>query len=289
MNNIFTKSKFSDPVFLRNLKIYPVRMDSPNGFLLTTVEEMIAKGNAEFRELDDPDINEIIFMNRGNEHVFMLDGEEVTGALQNRIIATSTIAEANSTSRIPVVCAEEGRWDQIGGFRTGNYSYPKIRALLTKSRQKRTDTQKIIWREIQRKMTVTKTRSATSSMHDIFDNLSEEIDRYIEDFQSLNHGTVGIVGVAGNNILGCDIFQNPNIYQKLEEKLIRSYALDALEYREKGGNQQDVERFFKNTLIALSKKNPRRKIQHFTIKGDGLLGQSLVYDGNIIHVSAFPL
>lgn len=289
MNNIFTKSKFSDPVFLRNLKIYPVRMDNPNGFLLTTVEEMIAKGNAEFRELDDPDINEIIFMNRGNEHVFMLDGEEVTGALQNRIIATSTIAEANSTSRIPVVCAEEGRWDQIGGFRTGNYSYPKIRALLTKSRQKRTDTQKIIWREIQRKMTVTKTRSATSSMHDIFDNLSEEIDRYIEDFQSLNHGTVGIVGVAGNNILGCDIFQNPNIYQKLEEKLIRSYALDALEYREKGGNQQDVERFFKNTLIALSKKNPRRKIQHFTIKGDGLLGQSLVYDGNIIHVSAFPL
>jgi len=289
LNNIFTKPGIGEPVFLRNLKIYPIHAENNNGSSLATVEETMTAGNGEFRELDTPEINEILFINRGNEPVLMIDGEEITGALQNRIIAISTIAESNKRARIPVVCAEEGRWDEIGGFKTGNYSYPRLRSLLIKKRQTKKDLQEKIWQEIQRKMTVTKTRSATSSMHDIFENLAEEIDRYIEDFQSLNHGTVGIIGTAGNRILGGDIFRNSNIYKKIEKKLIKSYALDALEYMHKGNDQPDVEGFLATTFAILNKIKPRKKTQNITIKGAGLLGQTLVYQDNFIHVSAFSV
>jgi hypothetical protein len=288
LNNIFTNPRIGEPVFLRNLKVYPVHVENNNGLSLATVEETITAGDGYFRELDTPEINKILFINRGNEPVLMLDGEEITGALQNRVIATSTIAKPNSNSRISVVCAEEGRWDEIGGFKTGNYSYPKLRALLTKGRQTRSDVQKKIWQEIQRKMTVTKTRSATSSMHDIFDNLADEITRYVEDFQTLNHGTVGLIGTAGNRILGCDIFRNSNIYKKIEKKLIKSYALDALEYMHKGNGQPDVEEFLTTTLATLNKSKSRRKTQNITIKGNGLLGQAFVYQDNFVHISVFP-
>jgi hypothetical protein len=285
---MFADLKVAEPVFLRNLKIYPIKGDNGSGFTLTTIEEAINADNAEFRELDTPDVNEILFVNRGNSPVLMLDGDEITGALQNRIIATSNITEPNLTRRVSVICAEENRWDEIGGFKTGYCSYPGLRALLTKSRQTRADIQKAIWKEIQRKMTVTKTRSATSSMHDIFENLTEEINRYIEDFQSLNHNTIGFIGTTGNHILGCDIFQNPKIYQKNEKKLVRSYALDAIEYLHKENGHLEVEKFLNATLAALNKNEPKTKTQNITIKADGLLGQATVYQDNIIHLSAFP-
>ena len=289
MNNIFKKLTIGEPVFLRNLKVYPIKAENSNGFSPATVEEAVTSGTGEFRELDTPEINEIIFVNRGNETVLMLDGEEITGAFQNRIIATSTIAKPNSNSRIPVVCAEEGRWDEIGGFKTGNYSYPRLRSLLIKKRQTRKDLQEKVWQEIQRKMTVTKTRSATSSMHDIFNNLADEIDRYIEDFQSMDHGTIGIIGSAGSRILGCDILRNSNIYKKIEKKLIKSYALDALEYMHKGNGRSNVNEFLATTLAALEKKRPARETQNITIKGDGLIGQAFVYQNNFVHASVFPV
>lgn len=286
---MFANLKAAEPVFLRNLKIYPIKGDNGNGFTLTTIEEAINAGDAEFRELDTPDVNEILFINRGNTPVLMLDGDEITGALQNRIISKSDIAEPNSTHRISVICAEENRWDEIGGFKTGYCSYPGLRALLTKSRQTKGDMQKAIWKEIQRKMTVTKTRSATSSMHDIFENLAEEINRYIEDFQSLNHNTIGLIGTTGNRILGCDIFQNPKIYQKCETKLVRSYALDAIEYLHKENGHLEVEKFLNATLAALNKNESKTKTQNITIKADGLLGQATVYQNSIVHLSAFPV
>lgn len=289
MNNIFADLKVAEPVFLRNLKIYPIKGNNGNGLTLTTIEEAINAGDAEFRELDTPDVNEICFINRGNSPVLMLDGDEITGALQNRIISRSDITEPNSTRRISVICAEEDRWDEIGGFKTGYCSYPGLRALLTKSRQTRTDIQKAIWKEIQRKMIATKTLSATSSMHDIFENLAEEINRYIEDFQSLNHNAIGLIGTTGNRILGCDIFQNPKIYQKCENKLVRSYALDAIEYLHKGNGQPNVEKFLTTTLAALNKNGSKIKTQNITIKANGLLGQATVYQDNIVHLSAFPV
>lgn len=289
MNNIFADLKAAEPVFLRNLKIYPIKGDNGSGFTLTTIEEAINSDDAEFHELDAPDVNEILFTNRGNSPVLMLDGDEITGALQNRIIATSNVTEPNSTRRVSVICAEENRWDEIGGFKTGHCSYPGLRALLTKSRQTKTDMQKAIWKEIQRKMTVTKTRSATSSMHDIFENLAEEINRYIEDFQSLNHNAIGLIGTTGNRILGCDIFQNPEIYQKNEKKLVRSYALDAIEYLHKENGHLEVEKFLNAILAALNKNESKAKTQNITIKADGLLGQATVYQDNIVHLSAFPV
>jgi len=294
--NTMPDYRLSGPVFLRNLVVYPIqtnnryshRDDTFDKLNLFTIDEVVVSKRGEFLEHDKPDITEVIFDNKSDFPVVMLDGEEITGSLQNRIVTQSNLVEAMTSKDIPVVCVEEGRWEEIGGFKTGYCSYPGIRTILSKSRHKKINTQQIIWKEINRKLTVTRTQSATSSMHDIYDNLKEEVVRYVEDFQSFNHNTVGFIGIAGNRILGCDFFQSPEIYGKFEHKLLRSYALDAIEYQKIRGNHPDAEKFLDSILDVLRKKRVGKTTSNIKIKDHGFFGQALVYHDDIIHLSAFP-
>jgi hypothetical protein len=278
--------KIADPRFLRNLVLYPVAAESGGPPAPQTVAEAISAGRAAFKELTPPEVDRVVFDNGGGAPVFMLDGEEITGALQNRIITASLISAPRSRDEIGVVCVEENRWDEIGGFQTGEYSYPGIRSILAQSRNRETDVQQVIWREVDRKITVTKTRSKTSSMHDIFANLRDEIDRYLEGFESLNHGTVGFVAVCGDRILGADLFGSAALYRKLERKLIRSYALDAIEFRMPAKKEPVASDFLAaltKTLKPGTKRNP-----NVSLKARGISGQALFRGGDLIHVSAFP-
>jgi len=277
-----------DPVFLRNLVLTPVTAHTTNGFSPLTIEEIFKKGKGTLHEIDTPDIDVITFENQSDQPVLMLDGEEITGAMQNRIIAHSHMVDAQTTKDIPVVCVEEGRWDDIGGFKTGHCSYPQLRAVLLRSRYRRTNLQKTIWKEVTRKLTVTKTQSATSSMHDIYENLNDETSRYLEGFSSLNHDTIGFVGSAGDRILGCDLFQNHRTYQKFERKLVRSYALDAIEYRNRRGTRPEAKQFLEHMLGTLERKRTRKGQVYANFRGSGILGQTLLHDTSIVHISVFP-
>lgn len=277
-----------EPVFLRNLILHPVGLASPDHAEVASVEELLPAELAAFRELDTPMVGEIEFENRSDRPVLMLDGEEITGSLQNRIVAASTCVEPRSTSSIGVICAEEERWDELGAFRTGYCSYPGIRAILSGRGRQKEGLQQNVWDEIERKLTVTRTRSATSSMHDIYDNLEDEVSRYLEGFQGLNHNTVGFVAAAGGRILGCDIFAGPALYRKHERKLLRSYALDAIEHRRPDAVRPDARRFFGAVRQGLADRRFGRRSQHFTLKGKGFSGQGVRREAVILHFSAFP-
>ncbi len=285
MNNLNLK----EPIFLRNLVVYPIEDGEEKiEFKIATIDENLNSKKGKFRELDVPNVNKIKFDNEGELPVLMLDGEEITGSLQNRIIARSILVEAHRSQNIPVICAEEGRWKELGGFRTGYCSYPRIRSILVSSLHKKIDAQKEVWNEIERKLTVTRTKSKTSSMHEIFDNLNEEIERYLEGFQSLNHKTIGFIGVSGNQILGCDIFGSPQVYHTFEKKLLRSYVLDAIEYQKKD-RPPDVQPFIDGINSLLRNIELKPKSGHYKLKGRNFLGQMYVYKKLPLHISAFPI
>ncbi len=286
--SILESLELSEPVFLRNLRVHPIQGSATDGTKISAISEILQQQSGEFRELDPPDINRIAFDNKVNHPVLMLDGEEIVGAMQNRIIADSILVKAQSTTDIPVICAEEGRWNAIGEFRTGYCSYPSIRAILSRRGKRENTLQKRVWTEIERKLTATKTLSTTSSMHDIYNNLEDEVTRYVEGFESLNHDTIGFIGVTGNKILGCDLFLDHATYRKFEERLVRSYALDAIEHRKSSSRGVDAAGFLENIKNSLNKKKISKKKHHFVLKEDRFSGQGLVHDGRIIHLSVFP-
>jgi hypothetical protein len=278
-----------EPVFLRNLRVFPIHDDIPpseNGSY-ASIEDALRSHKAAFRELETPDINTIAFENNFDKPVVMIDGEEITGAFQNRIIAASSLVESRTSQELAVVCAEEGRWNELGGFRSGQCSYPGLRSILLQSRRKKKDVQQHVWNEIERKLTVTRTRSTTSSMHDIYVSLDDEVTRYLEGFTGLDDGSVGFIGCAGDRILGCDIFHHPLLYRTFETKLLRSYALDALEYRRTASRPPDVARFLDTINQALDAKAARRQHTHITTKT--MRGQLLTHNKRSVHLSAFPV
>jgi hypothetical protein len=278
----------AEPRFLRNLEIFPIAGEEGGTAAPLTLDDVIPSGRASFREVDVPEVDRIVFENRGAEPVFMLDGEEITGSMQNRIITASRISQPRGVEKIGVVCVEENRWDEIGGFKTGSYSYPRIRSILAQSRGRKIDLQQVIWQEVDRKITVTRTRSATSSMHDVYLNLQDEIDRYLEGFESLNHGTIGFIAACGNRILGADLFGSKALYRKLERKMIRSYALDALEFQRPVKGDPGVKDFLAAFQTTLHRGSNRRLGRSSALKSRVLAGQALYHGRELVHASAFP-
>lgn len=65
-----------------------------------TVTEVSEAGAVPFLEV----------ANGADRPVLLLDGEELVGAKQNRVLNTTVLVAAQSTVVIPVTCVEQGRW-----------------------------------------------------------------------------------------------------------------------------------------------------------------------------------
>ena len=62
---------------------------------------------------------ELRFENLGQKPVLLLDGEELIGAKQNRVVNLTILAPPKQVIVIPVSCVEAGRWHvQTEAFRT---------------------------------------------------------------------------------------------------------------------------------------------------------------------------
>ena len=61
-------------------------------------------------------VPELRFINSGDRRVFLLDGEEVIGAKQNRVFNVSIMVSAGKTIMLPVSCVEAGRRSHRSGF-----------------------------------------------------------------------------------------------------------------------------------------------------------------------------
>ena len=65
----------------------------------------------EITELDDSGVvPELRVRNHAEIPVLILDGEELKGAKQNRIVNISILLKENFETIIPVSCVEQGRW-----------------------------------------------------------------------------------------------------------------------------------------------------------------------------------
>ena len=96
-----------------------------------TLDDAIESGAVTVSEVSPAgSVSEINLKNHGTFPVFMLDGEELIGAKQNRILNLSVLAPPVQTIVIPVSCVEQGRWDsQFSSFGSSNRAhYSKGRA-----------------------------------------------------------------------------------------------------------------------------------------------------------------
>lgn len=85
------------------------RTAKPSGWL--TLDAALAGGEVEVTEVSESgSVPELCLLNRSSLPIFLLDGEELVGAKQNRILNLSILVPAASNFEVPVSCVEQGRW-----------------------------------------------------------------------------------------------------------------------------------------------------------------------------------
>jgi len=303
MNSIKSfKGKFSleEPKFISNLMIFPIIFKNfADDFQFKTLEEGIAKDKVVISEKARQAVEEIEIKNKYDTELFIIDGEGISGALQNRIVTSSFLIRPSHSTNIPVFCSEEGRWIGDKKFTHSTIiAYPSIRRINTSSYirlHSSTYIQSSIWKEISSKQKNLNVISQTKSMEDIYTKKDLELERFEEYEPLINQA--GFLAATQKRILCVDIFINNYLFGKFRLKLLISYALDAIEDEAQGAGKFNIEKCkdFFNSLITANQIHQEKSVDlgqkiHYDFKSNlnSGFGKALYFKNKIIHASFFP-
>jgi hypothetical protein len=290
--------KLGEPLFVRNLTVYPLTNGGGSETKVATLAEGIQARTVRVSELEVPTVEEIILDNQGSEPLFLLDGEEIFGAHQTRVTTTAALIDAETSVSLPVACIEEGRWEGDSRFQ-GSFSstHPRLRSIICrgvndslKSARTFRAPQRLVWDEVTRKLTSLKVTSATSSFHDLAATLADETARYAVDASELSNAQ-GMIVAAGKEILGFEYAADPGLFKRLAPRVLRGYALDALERRSVADppSQKELDGFLGRIRGLEPCAYPGVSLGQDWRFGDRkLVGRALVKSDRILQASFFP-
>ena len=170
-----------------NMTVFPLTVGVMRRSDYDVLDDALEAGTARVTEVSDSgSVPELRFDNLGERPVLLLDGEELVGAKQNRILNLSILAPGQASIAIPVSCVEAGRW----GYRSREFASSDrthfssgrasksadVTASLSSSRTRRSR-QRQVWAEISEMMGSTQVTSETASMADIYETRSSKIGR----------------------------------------------------------------------------------------------------------------
>jgi hypothetical protein len=285
----------------KNLTVFPLEINEnvEQGYL--TLDEALTSGTVKITEVSDSgSVPELQFFNEGNQSVLLLDGEELVGAKQNRVLNLSILAPAQRAIKIPVSCVEQGRWahnssefrseDRVHFSRGRSAKAASVSRSMASGESRRSN-QGEVWQNISEKAARFQVNSETDSMSDIYRNRKISVDEFVGVF-SASEFQVGAVFCIDGAVAGIDLFDNPGTLRKLLSKLVRSYALDALETSSKDTNKtskKEVESFIDIVTSTVVKEFPAVGLgEDLRLDSQMISGGALINEGRVIHLGVFP-
>lgn len=110
VTDYLTSLELGDLQVFENMGVIPLFSPVKGGPAYLTLKEALEEGVLRVGEVDEGgSVPELKVENRGEKPVLLLDGEELAGAKQNRVLNTSILVPAKSQLVIPVSCTEAGR------------------------------------------------------------------------------------------------------------------------------------------------------------------------------------
>ena len=297
----FSRLEFAEPRHFRNLTLLPLlrAAAAPEpGYLL--LEEAIREGMARVTELNGGgSVPELRFENNTARPVLLVDGEELIGAKQNRVLNLTVLAPAKQVTVIPVACVEAGRWHmQTPDFQPAPHvMYSRARAAraahVTASMRMcgtRQADQSAVWDAIAQKASRMEAPSPTGAMSAIYERHAISVEEYVRAF-AWQERQAGLVFAICGRPLGLDLFDHPATMRSLFPKLVRSYTLDALDAPEgKTGiaSRQTMSEFLTSVAAAQSFAQPAVGLgKDVRFSGNAVSGAALWAEERYVHVCAF--
>ncbi len=300
--------EIGEPITFKNMTVFPLIRKPGMAADYVTLEEALAQKLAAITEVSESgSVPELRFVNSSNRKVFLLDGEELVGAKQNRVLNLSIMVPAGKTLVVPVSCVESGRWHHRSREFTSSsrvhFSEGRARKMAQvsaslKSSGRRTSDQGEIWNHIEEKFRSFDSSSATSAMSDMFEQQSTRIEDYVSSFGPTVDQVGAVVAIDGE-VTGLELFDSAETLRKLFPKLMRSYSLDALDRARSVSPEtrapqipakEHAAAFLRKVTEAQEEEFPALgEGQDLRLTGPGLTGAALAVGGRVVHLSAFSL
>ncbi|HEY8290867.1 MAG TPA: DUF6569 family protein [Thermomicrobiales bacterium] len=299
MGNLFTQRCdalwVEDALTHKELTVFPLSGVRHGEIAYTLLTDAVAQKTLHIAEMENASVDTLRARNTGALPVLIVNGQELIGGKQNRIINSTVLVPPGDTA-LPVSCVEHGRWDAPKAqFAPHDALYPALRTetvmqVAASLRQSGTHTsdQGAIWSSIAERHIDESIRSPTGAMADLYDRRRGDLAAF-ERAIPYPEGAVGMVAAIGGRVTGLELFDAPATMAALWPMFVRAAALDAL-------RAPTAPAVAKERAIRMMRRIHETHMETFRspgigrdirLTGGGIAGAALVCQGIIIHTTLF--
>lgn len=276
-----------------SLVVFPLTGTSFSLPRCRSLDASIMQDELSVREVrEEGDVNRLIVQNRGERPVFIMAGEILKGARQDRVLQRDLWLPAESGEvTVAAYCVEHGRWGYRGDKRKFESS-GSISNLAVRQAAMSEGGQGAVWDSVAETQRANRVASPSGALRVVYEDprLSRRLDEIVsglrdlpEDFPEMNGVAVQVEG----RLVAADIFPDRRLLVSLWPKLIQSYALEAAgrESDQTAVSRSQVRDFLTEASgFSWSRLDTPGRGELFSVRLPGLDGQALELPEGLAHL-----
>ena len=273
----------------KNVAVIPIKTPISHKVDLLTLKKGFELGLVNVKECEQSTVNTIIVENKSVAPLLLVDGEEIVGGDQNRIMDATILIAPQSEMKVPVNCTEHGRWRYVSDFKQSqNIANYTTRLAKHHAYRSKGNVQKAVWDSIDDLEVSRSFSSPTQAMSESYENAKADLSEFLNAFEVVE-GQTGVAVMIDGEVKGFELFLNSEIYKEYHEKILKSYLINA----EVNDNVFAIDRGVIKSIIegALNDEFEEAKNEglesRFEIKSEEGVGSFYTYKDELIHLSYF--
>lgn len=288
----------------KNMTLYCLLCAHEASVDFLTLDEALDNGSLVITEVSEGGhVPELKVVNKSDQKVLLLDGEELVGAKQNRVLNVTVLIAPQSETMIPVSCVEQGRWS----YRSHEFGSAR-RAMNADLKRKKsqsvrdslrafgsfTSAQGMVWEEIDAKFArMEASPSPTMALSDLHERHQDLTDDFLKAFHPVDK-QIGMVVFIDGEVAGAELLGRFETFTKAHSKLVHSYVMDALEtakHTEKasirGLKAKATNMLGSAAKAAVEKRQSVALGKDVRVESNQVVGAGLEFEGQVLQMSIF--
>ena len=297
----FAAVKLGRAQVYRNMALFPLLAPDAGEPGYLTLEEALARGELEIGEKDTGgSVPELLLVNRSASMVLIVAGEELIGAKQNRVVNATFLVAAHAEVILPVSCVEQGRW----AYRSEKFAHGKrmmhasLREVQQRDVQHSQDLdigfmadQSNIWSGLDEKIQRMQAPASSRAMSDLFESQRDYLGEFCKSFRLVECQVGGVFAINGK-VAGLELYGYQDTFGKFFEKLVQSYALDAIDWMKDEVSvrprQGLAKGLLERTARAPVESRPSLDLgRDVRLKTSRIVGAGLEHEGELLQLTVF--
>jgi hypothetical protein len=294
----FPALRVGEPARHRAVSAFPLFAEPGGTADYRLADDALADGSVAVTEVSEAgSVPRLLVDNQGGRRVLFLEGEELAGAKQNRVLNTSVLIGARSRTPIPVSCVERGRWRftsaafSLSGTQAPAELRRALKGSVSRSRAAGAgyvSDQGAVWEHVAGLHAAHGVSSPTEALADGYACYREDLAAFRQAVPYVE-GATGMAVAVGPRVLTVDVFDQPATCQKVWGRLLSGVFFEGVRGRDAGppAAAADVERAVAAAVALDGRPAPAvgEGVEYRAESPGGDHVSALVLDGVVVHGS----